>query len=182
MRRPVGLLSALALAAACGQGDGPTTSPSSVQVSQAAGQHFRAHLSSAEEVPPVTVASHATGQANFQLSKDGTELGFKLIVANIENINQAHIHCGAAGVAGPVVAFLYGLNPVVSPDGILSQGTLTAASVIPRAPSAACPGGIADFAELIAKMQSGDAYVNVHTLANPPGEIRGQIRPGGPKS
>ncbi|MGH7321046.1 MAG: CHRD domain-containing protein [Candidatus Rokuibacteriota bacterium] len=112
----------------------------------------------------------------------GTELSFKLIVANIEDINQAHIHCGAAGVAGPVVAFLYGLNPVVSPDGILSEGTVTAASVIPRPDSVACPGGVANFAALLAKMQSGDAYVNVHTLANLAGEIRGQIHRGGPKS
>ena len=30
-------------------------------------------------------------------------------------------------------------------------------------------------ADLVAKMQSGEAYVNVHTEANPNGEIRGQI-------
>ena len=30
-------------------------------------------------------------------------------------------------------------------------------------------------ADLVAKMQSGETYVNVHTEANPNGEIRGQI-------
>ena len=29
--------------------------------------------------------------------------------------------------------------------------------------------------DLVSKMQSGEAYVNVHTEANPNGEIRGQI-------
>jgi len=48
--------------------------------------------------------------------------------------------------------------------------------VIPLPPSAACPGGVANFADLIAKMQTGGAYVNAHTTGHPAGEIRGQIR------
>ena len=67
-------------------------------------RNFVAHLSGDNEVPPVD--TRAQGQAKFQLSKDGNELHFKLIAANIENILQAHIHCGAAGVNGPVVVFL----------------------------------------------------------------------------
>ena len=74
---------------------------------------------------------------------------------------------------GPIVVFLYGLGPTVSPNGILSQGTIT--SVIPRPDSPACPGGIATLADLIAKLESGDAYVNVHTVVKPGGEIRGQV-------
>ena len=35
--------------------------------------------------------------------------------------------------------------------------------------------GWADLADLVAAMASGDTYVNVHTLANLPGEIRGQL-------
>jgi hypothetical protein len=34
--------------------------------------------------------------------------------------------------------------------------------------------------ELIAAMMNGRAYVNVHTVAFPPGEIRGQIAEHGP--
>ena len=147
-----------------------------VAVGTAAAQptNFRANLSGGEEVPPVTTT--ATGQAVFQLNSIGTELSFRLIVANIDDVTQAHIHCGAGGVIGPVVAFLYGFGPVVSPNGILAQGTLSAGNVIPAPPSSDCPGGIANFAQLIAKMQSSDAYVNVHTLAHPGGEVRGQVR------
>lgn len=73
--------------------------------------------------------SNATGQAIFKLNEDGTALSYRLIVANIENVNQAHIHLGVAGVNGPVVAFLFGL---VSPgggrvDGVLATGAITAA-------------------------------------------------------
>jgi hypothetical protein len=136
--------------------------------------NYRAHLAGREEVPEV--ATRSQGQAIFHVSDDGTSIDFKLIVANIENITQAHIHCGSAGVNGPVVAFLYGLGPTVTTNGILSQGTLTEASVIPRPDSAACPGGVANLADLIAQIEAGNAYVNVHTVAYPGGEIRGQMR------
>ena len=131
-------------------------------------------LSGDEEVPPV--GTHAVGLAKYQLSDEGDELGFKLIAANIENVTQAHIHCGAPGVNGPVVAFLYDLGPTVSPNGILSEGTVADANVIDRPDSAACPGGISDFEDLIAKLESGGAYTNVHTTAFPGGEMRGPIR------
>jgi hypothetical protein len=136
-------------------------------------RHFRARLSGDNEVPAVD--TDARGSAKFKLNRDGDELQFKLRAFKIEDVTAAHIHCGAKGVNGPVAAFLYA-GPVVTPHGILSEGTLTAADVVVLPDSAACPGGIADFDDLIAKMRSGDAYVNVHTMANPGGEIRGQVR------
>jgi hypothetical protein len=138
-------------------------------------RNFTASLKGRNEVPPVE--TNAQGQAIFHLSKDGTELHYKLIAANIVDVTQSHIHCGAAEVNGPVVAFLYGFNPDgVSPNGILAEGTITAADIIPRPDSEACPGGVANFDEMLAKMRSGDAYVNVHTVEWQGGEIRGQIR------
>ena len=136
-------------------------------------RNFVAVLSGGEEVPAVD--THARGLAEFQLNQDGDELAFRLIVANIEDVVASHIHCGPEGVNGPVVAFLYP-GPVVSPNGSLAQGTLTASDVIPRPDSPACPGGISTFDDLIAKMRSGGAYANVHTVINPGGEIRGQVR------
>ena len=141
-------------------------------------KNFVAHLSGDEEVPPVDTS--AQGQAIFHLF-DTEELLYKLIVANIEGVTQAHIHCGVEGVNGPVVVFLFGLIPDgVDANGVLAQGTLTNSDVIPRPDSALCPGGVANFDQLIAKMRSGETYANVHTLANPGGEIRGQIRTAGP--
>lgn len=143
--------------------------------------NFVAPLSGRQEVPAND--SRATGVAKFQLNKDGTELSFKLIVANIENVVQAHIHCGAAGVNGPVIAWLY--TPEGSPlpipgrfNGILAEGTITPDRVVARPDSPACPGGVANFDELLARIQAGETYVNVHTAQFPPGEIRGQIDRG----
>jgi hypothetical protein len=142
-------------------------------------KNFGAPLSGDEEVPPVD--TNATGNSVLHLSEGGDELRFKLIVANIEDVTQAHIHCGAEGVNGPIVVFLFQLTPAgVTANGVLSEGTLTNADVIPRPDSAVCPGGVANLDELIAKLRSGGAYVNAHTIVNPGDEIRGQVREQGP--
>ena len=137
--------------------------------------NFVAPLSADQEVPAND--SLARGNAIFHISEAGDSIDFKLIVANIDNVTQSHIHCGAAGVNGPVVAFLYGFTPGgVTVNGVLSEGTITAGNVIPRPDSAACPGGVANLDDLIAKLSSGEAYVNVHTVEFPGGEIRGQFK------
>jgi hypothetical protein len=139
--------------------------------------NYVAPLSGSEEVPPVD--TKAAGNTILQLNKEGNELRYKLIVANIENVTQAHIHCGPEGANGPVVAFLYGFTPGgVTVNGILAEGIITNADVIPRPDSGVCPGGVSNFDELLAQISSGNAYVNVHTIQYPGGEIRGQISRG----
>jgi hypothetical protein len=66
---------------------------------------FVAHSSGAQEVPPND--SLARGQAIFRLSADGRELGYRLIVGNLDKVTMAHIHLAPVGVNGPVVAWLY---------------------------------------------------------------------------
>lgn len=154
---------------------GPVEAPDarSVRSNTENQRNFTAHLSGDNEVPPVE--TKGTGQAIFKLSKDGTELSYKLIVANIDEVTQSHIHCGPDGVNGPVIVFLFGLEPDgVNVNGVLAEGTIT--GVIPRPDSEACMGGVANFDNLLEKMRSGEAYVNVHTLSHPGGEIRGQIQ------
>jgi hypothetical protein len=131
-----------------------------------------AHLSGGEEVPPVD--TKATGQAMFQLSPDGTELSFRLNVANIENVTQAHIHLAPAGENGGVVAWLYPDAPPQQlipgrTQGTLAKGTITAGDLV---------GSFAGqgLDALVEAMEAGDTYVNVHTSQFPGGEIRGQIR------
>jgi len=135
-------------------------------------RNFATHLSGDEEVPPVD--TQAQGQAHFELSKDGTELSYRLNVTNIENVSMAHIHLGAAGVNGPIVAWLYPSTPppVLIPgrfDGVLAEGTITADDLVG-------PLEGQSLGELIDAMRTGETYVNVHTEQNPGGEIRGQIR------
>lgn len=169
---------ALVVLLACTDSDYPLDSSAELILSGSAPvANFVAPLKGREEVPPVD--TKATGLAKFQLSKDGTQLDYKLIASNIQGVTQAHIHCGAPGVNGPVVIFLFGFDPAgVDSNGILAQGTLTAAGLIPQPDSPVCPGGIADFEDLIDRLMSGGAYANVHTLVHPGGEIRGHIDHG----
>jgi hypothetical protein len=141
--------------------------------------NWSTHASGAEEVPARD--TNAQAQAIFHLSNDGTELEYKLIASNIENVVQAHIHLGDAGFNGPIGVFLYGLVPANGgrTDGVLAQGTLTADDFIGPFDGMS----VADLADLL---DSGGAYVNVHTNdgvdpANtgpgdfPGGEVRGQV-------
>jgi len=159
-------LLALAATAAAASADGSRT--------------FTAHLSGGEEVP--ANASYATGQAIFQLDQSGDALSYRLVAANIDNVVASHIHVGAAGVNGPVVAFLFG--PAAPGggafNGVLATGTITAANLV--GPLAGQP-----LSALISALESGNAYVNVHTNDGvapvntgpgdfPGGEVRGQVR------
>jgi hypothetical protein len=138
------------------------------------------HLSGDHEVPPRDTT--AQGQAIFKLSEDGLTMSYKLIASNIENVIQAHIHQGSAADNGPIVVFLFGLvaNGGGRHDGVLSEGTFTAANFI--GPLAGLP-----MSALLSQMSNGNTYVNVHTNDGvaptntgpgdfPGGEIRGQIR------
>jgi len=144
------------------------------------GKNAAVPLSGAEEVP--ARATRARGTAVFNLSADGDELSYRLIVANIENVVQAHIHIGPAGQNGPFGVFLYGPVPPGGGriDGVIAEGTITAANFV---------GPLAGLGmdDLVAHIVAGNAYVNAHTNdgvapANtgpgdfPGGEIRGQIQ------
>ena len=147
--------------------------------SPAASQNFAVPLSGREEVPPRD--TNARGVATFKLSEDGTELSYKLNVANIENVFAAHIHCGAVGVNGPVgVTLFMGTSGGGRVDGTLAEGTIT----VPD-PGNGC--GWADLSAVVTALNSGNTYVNVHTNDGvaptntgpgdfPGGEIRGQVK------
>lgn len=135
---------------------------------------FVAHLSGAEEVAAIPVETRATGQAVFRLSRDGSTLEYRLIVANIQNVTMAHIHLAPAGANGPVVVWLYPDGPPAQllpgrSSGVLATGTIQAADLVGLLAGASLD-------ELIDELRAGNAYVNVHTTAYPAGEVRGQIR------
>jgi len=139
-----------------------------VSIGFAAEKSFHAKLTGKDEVP--SVKTKATGEVKFKLSKDGKELSYKLHVKNIENANAAHIHRGMKGKNGPPLVNLFtGPKKEGKFSGDLSEGTITAKDL-----SGDLMGkSIEDLVQLI---KSGDAYVNVHTDANPNGEIRGQMK------
>lgn len=124
--------------------------------------NFSASLNGASEVPAVTTG--ATGTATFSLDEEEDVIQFTLNVSNISNVIAAHIHSGAAGVNGDIVAFLFSGPQTGTVNGQLSAGTIRSQDV----------QGIS-FSQLSTLMRTGQAYVNVHTTQNPAGEIRGQI-------
>jgi hypothetical protein len=141
--------------------------PLLVEASQAG--VFHARLSSAEEVAATPVESDARGVAVFRLNREGTELSYRLIVANIENAVASHIHLAPAGTNGGVVAFLFGPSLIEGKfSGLLAEGTITADDLVNALAGQS-------LSALVDELKSGNAYVNVHTQLYPGGEIRGQI-------
>jgi hypothetical protein len=114
-------------------------------------QTFKADLKGSEEVPPNTSSGSGTITATFdpaskQLSWEGTVTGLS------GNATAAHFHGPAekgknAGILVPA--------PGVTTGAFKGQATLTDAQV------QALTGGM--------------TYFNVHTQANPGGELRGQV-------
>lgn len=132
---------------------------------------FSAELSGAEEVP-IGVITDTTGEAEFEVNKKRTKIDFKLEIEDaigILGVAGAHIHCAPAGANGPVVAFLAGPVPGGFDGDVEIEATLTQANII----NTDCGATIA---ELVQSMRDGNTYVNVHSVAFPSGEIRGQIR------
>lgn len=119
--------------------------------------------------------TRATGRAIFKVNKSGDPIDYRLNVANITDVTMAHIHAAPAGSNGPVVVWLYppeGPPPQLiegRTHGTLATGTITASDLVG-------PLAGASLADLVELINNDAAYVNVHTQAHPPGEIRGQIR------
>lgn len=140
----------------------------SVSVGFAADTSYKVKLTGKDEVP--SVKTDAKGDFKLKLNKEGTELSYKLEVKDIQNATAAHIHRGMKGKSGPPVANLFsGPKKEGKFSGVLSEGIIKSENL-----SGELIGkSLADLVQLI---KSGDAYVNVHTDANPNGEIRGQIK------
>jgi len=121
---------------------------------------FGGPLSGAQEVP--AIATVATGEGTAVVSSDGSRITYYVTYSGLSGpAVAAHIHIGAVGVAGGVILPLaVSASPMV--------GTLTAANFMPS-------GSITTFAQAIAAIEAGNTYFNIHTAANPGGEIRGQI-------
>lgn len=133
------------------------------------GGQFAGVLTGSEENPPVTTAGKAV--ANFVRQSNGTIDYEMWATGPILQATASHIHLGGYLQNGPVVAFLFSGAPTDFQAGdLIARGTLTEDSVIDR-----LPGFVGTMDNLIQRMVQGRTYVNIHTTAHPPGEVRGQI-------
>lgn len=108
-------------------------------------------LAGSQEVPPVTTAAKGSGEVMI-----GDDMSVKgSITTSGIAATAAHIHMGAAGKNGPVIV------PMVKSgdDGFTF------------------PPGSKLNADQMKAFKEGDLYINVHSAANPGGEIRGQLKP-----
>ena len=108
-------------------------------------------LSGLEEVPAVTTTAGGSFRGNLGANALDAELS-----ANGAGLTQAHIHLGAKGANGPVVAFLFGLD-AVGVNAIHNAVTITPDKLI---------GPLAgNWAGFVSALRSGGLYVNVHSSA-----------------
>ncbi len=141
---------------------------------------FSTRMVGFSETPPILTNGHGTFHATLQ----GTTLTYTENFSDLtSNVTQSHIHFAQRGVAGSVFVFLctnLGNGPTGTPacpaGGGTVTGTITAAQVLGVSAQNITAG---DFAGLVRILLSGDAYVNVHTIKFPAGEIRGQLQLGG---
>jgi hypothetical protein len=112
---------------------------------------MKADLTGAQEVPPVTTQGKGSAEVNFDPASK--KLSWTVTYSGLSGPpTAAHFHGPAeagknAGVAVPIP------NQANSP--VSGSATLTDAQA--------------------ADLQAGRYYVNIHTAANPGGEIRGQV-------
>jgi hypothetical protein len=129
---------------------------------------YKAQLNGQNEVPKTE--SSATGEAEFTIPANDT-IKYRVNITGISNATMAHIHMGKAGENGDPVVDL--LNTPTSKDKDTAYGMIFRGNITDSSLKGALQGKTLD--DLAAAMDSGDTYVNVHTAANPDGEIRGQL-------
>ena len=111
---------------------------------------FKARLSGANEVPG---PGDPDGSGRAMIRIKGTQVCFTLKVDNVDALAAAHIHEGAAGVAGPVVVDLFA--GTVKKKGCVTTSAQIAAEI---------------------RKSPREYYVNVHNAAYPAGAVRGQLQ------
>jgi len=154
---------------------------------------FRAQLSGYSEVPS-SLSTPARGQFYAILNRDGTGFTYWLSYSGFTGgtVTQSHIHFGQHHTNGGISVWLCKNanttpNPTVPTDAVVAAQTPDCQQGETSSPISdvindldvigPVPQGIEakNFAEILAAMRAGIAYVNVHSAAFPGGEIRGQL-------
>ena len=120
-----------------------------------------------------TVTSAGSGVVTFE--DKGDRITWSMTLTNMTNVTVSHIHLGSAtnvgATAGPVIIKLFlpnraPGNEIGTVNGLVAEGSITNAN---------SPTVKLDSLRVL--FNNGNSYANVHTVANPGGEIRDQIHP-----
>jgi hypothetical protein len=115
---------------------------------------FKATLTGASEVPPVT--SQASGEVTLSLEPESRIVSWVAKFGDLGGpATAAHFHGpAAAGANAPPI--------ITVPSGVLLSPGIGVATLSPAQ---------------VDDLEAGKVYFNIHTAAHPGGEIRGQLVP-----
>jgi hypothetical protein len=153
---------------------------------------LQANLSAANERPAPPAPNPAgNGTAVLIISDDERSINYTLTYAAVNNVTQGHIHVvNSPDLAGPIILFFCtnvglgsnvpcaGAGPIPPPQpcpqgsSVTISGTWTAADLSCKDATATSPA-VLSFADAINQLRAGNTYTNVHSTANPGGDIRG---------
>ena len=134
---------------------------------QAQTVNFTAALSGGNQNPGVVTGS--VGTATVSLNMATQVVTYRVDVYNMPvGVTAGHFHVGAQGVNGPVVVNFTVVANTSNDFGI--SGTASATDLTARAAQ-----GINSWEDFVQALLLGNIYANVHSTANPGGEIRGQV-------
>jgi len=142
-------------------------------------QDLREDLSGYAETP-LAISTPADGQFRAQVDSRAQKITWRLSYSDFGTaVTQAHVHFGSPSQSGGISFFLctnLGNGPAGTqacpPAPATISGTITPADVVGPATQGIAAG---EFAEVVDAVQAGATYVNVHSAAFPPGEIRAQL-------
>ena len=134
-----------------------TASPSPTPPPPPEEQLFSAELTSDGVMPPVD--SDASGMAYFYVPNNNSRIDYQIAVENIAGVTAAHLHIGDE------IADLYSGGTISIGRGVLAEGSIAADDL---------PGDVS-ISELVEAMIAGEVYVDIETVAEPGGELRGQV-------
>jgi hypothetical protein len=136
---------------------------------QAQTVNFTATLSGASETPAPGVLTGAFGTATVTWDVAAQRLSWIIDVWNMPSgTNNAHFHVGGPGLAGPTVVNI-AFPPNISNDFRLT-GSATSSDLMPRDAQ-----GVRSWEDFEQSLLGGQIYINVHSVANSGGEVRGQV-------
>lgn len=119
--------------------------------------HFDAMLDTAQETTPVTGTGMEMGNAVMRLNYTFDTLWYNAQLNGLSGaVTGAHFHLGGLNASGGVVVGI----PSMDINGNVISGMLTGSAITDS---------------FLRHMLEGNIYLNVHTAANPNGEVRGQV-------
>lgn len=139
------------------------------------GRTFTAIGSGDQEVP--AISSDTSARVRLSFDAGYTEVNYKVQVFDGKAITQIHLHCGMAGSNGPLIAILFNVAPTAGPGGVDLNGKAESGFLTNEDINEVECGNIniSNVASLQEAVLQRMVYLNVHSEANPSGEVRGQF-------